>query len=145
MSTFNSIYDAVDFAVRSYGLPVGGPPIATAARVLVDVDGNVVNVADLVSASSPLTATSISFNTKRQSETLDLTPAATIAALTVVFPSNATSRIGQELRITSSHIVTALTVTATTQTVLGTALTALAVDTPVIFKKIKASVWVRII
>lgn len=147
---FANVYEAVDAANRTYGLPRSGPPIASAARFLIDLSGNVVSPDDLsgtshkVSPYTPVTTDSISASTSKKNETIYLTPAGTIAAATFVFPTNANSSLGQTIRLISHQIVTALTVTANGNTLLGTAVTALAVDTPVAWQKIAASTWIRI-
>lgn len=154
MAIFNSIYDAVDAVIQKYSLPKGGAPVATVSRAVVDVNGNVVYAGDgpldnvesnteLVTAFSPVTAASQTINAVKKNESLIITPAGTIAALTVVFPSDVNSRVGQEIRITSHQIVTALTLTTAGLTILGSAVTALAVDTPVIFKKIGVATFAR--
>lgn len=166
---FSNVYDAVDAAIRTYVLPRSGPPIATAARVLLALDGSVALPADdlaaaltnilastgsgaallpktnIVSASSPVTTATVTAGTGKINETFYLTPAGTIAALTFVFPSNANSSIGQKLILVSHQIVTALTVSSSGLTLQGTAVTALAVDTPIIWQKVAASTWMRLL
>lgn len=164
---FKSIYDAVDASVAAHSLPVGGPPIATAARVLLDVNGvekfsaddlatalanllassgafNALGAAvSVVSPYTPVTTDTITALATKRDETASLVPAGTIAAATFVFPTNANSRIGQNLTLTSTQIVTALTVSSSGLTLLGTAVTALAVNTPVSWRKVAASTWLR--
>jgi hypothetical protein len=99
---------------------------------------------DSVNATTPLTGASISANANGQNEIQYIAPAGTIAALTYVFPTDANSRIGQSITLFSTHIVTALTITSTSQTLIGTALTALAVDMPYTWRKVAASTWIRV-
>lgn len=99
---------------------------------------------EAVSSVSPLTGASQSFLLKGQDETMNVTPAGTIAAFTVVFPEDAASRLGQTISLVSHQIVTSLTVTANGNTINGTAVTALAVDTLVAWRKIAASTWQRL-
>lgn len=98
-----------------------------------------------VSPYTPVTTNSISFNTNGDDETLCITPAGTIAALTVVFPPDANSVIGQKLEIFPTQVVTTLTVTSTGLTLKGTAVTALAVNTPLAWRKVAASTWARLL
>lgn len=102
------------------------------------------SVLDIVSPYTPVTTDSISAKLKGQNETVYLTPAGTIAAATFVFPDEYNSRIGQFLTLVSTQIVTALTVTSTGLTLKGTAITALAVNTPIIWQKVAALTWMRI-
>ncbi len=60
MATSN-VYDAIDALVAKYNMPKGGAPVALAARVLIDQNGNVVLAADpngvcIVSSQDALTA-----------------------------------------------------------------------------------------
>lgn len=94
-----------------------------------------------VTTSSPVTTNSISCNASGLDDIQYLTPAGTIAALTYVFPSDANSQLGQVIEITSTQIVSTLTLTTSGLTIVGTAQTALAVNTPARFRKVKASTW----
>lgn len=51
-SIFKSVYDAVDAAIVKFNLPKLAPPIATAARVLVDINGNVILASNAVGLTS---------------------------------------------------------------------------------------------
>lgn len=116
-----------------------------AALIATTAAGSVVAVkTDLVSASTPLTAGTVTAGSGKVNETLYIAPAATIAALTVTFPSNANSQIGQKLTVFSTQIVTTLTVSSSGLTLLGTALTALAATTPYTWQKVAASTWARL-
>lgn len=72
---------------------------------------------------------------------LMLTPAGTLATLTVTLPSDANSIVNQERTICSSKIVTILTFNGAT-TIYGT-ITALAVGDCITFKKVATNTWAR--
>ena len=99
---------------------------------------------DIVTAITPATGDTVTANATKNRETIYLTPAGTLAALTLVFPSAANSRIGQTLTVFSTQIVTALTVPAAGLTIAGAAVTALAANTPVTFRKVAAATWIRL-
>lgn len=99
---------------------------------------------EIVSPVTPVTTNAVSYRSRGEHETIYATPAGTIAAMTLNFPPVDGSRLGQVIRIVSHQIVTTLTVAANGNTILGSALTALAVDTPVAWLKIAASTWVRL-
>lgn len=90
-------------------------------------------------ASSPTTAQTVVATSDDKDRTLVLTPAGTLAALTITFPSNANSRLGQVLCVTTSQAVTALSITAG-QTITG-APAGLAANDFITFQKIAASTW----
>lgn len=91
--------------------------------------------------SSPTTGQTVAATSDDKDRTLSLTPAGTLAALTITFPSNASSRIGQLLCVTTSQAVTALSITAG-QTITG-APAGLAANDFITFQKIAASTWRR--
>lgn len=95
--------------------------------------------------SSPVTTNTVTSNALGLDDIQYLTPAGTIAALTYVFPSDANSQLGQIIEVTSTQIVTTLTITSTALTLVGTAVTALAANTPVRWRKVKASTWLRLV
>lgn len=99
---------------------------------------------EIVTSLIPVTTQIVGFRNRGEHEHIYVVPAATIAAMTIVFPPADQSRLFQVIRLTSHQIVTALTVSANGNTILGTAVTALAADTPVQWQKIAASTWVRI-
>lgn len=95
-----------------------------------------------IQSSSPLTGTSITV-APNVSKVM-LTPAGTIAALTVLLPAATALFDGQEFYIASSQIVTALTLTAGTGSTLGTTTTALAVNTPIRYTYSAVNdVWIK--
>jgi hypothetical protein len=63
---------------------------------------------------SPLTGDTVTMVDDDKDRTLILSPAGTIASLTVVFPSDANSRIGQFVCITGNNTVTTMTLTGAT-------------------------------
>ena len=71
------------------------------------------------------------------------TPAATIAAHTFTFPTNANSRIGQKLTISTSAEITAVTVSGSGLTITED-ITGLAAGAAITFQKVEASTWRRI-
>lgn len=95
-----------------------------------------------IQSSAPLTGTSITV-APNVSKVL-LTPAGTIAALTLVLPAASALYDGQELYINSTQIITALTITAGSGTTFSTATTAIATaNVPVRYTYSAASaVWV---
>lgn len=103
-----------------------------------------VEAVQLVSTATPLTGATVTASDSQSDETVVITPAGTIAALTFVFPSNTNSRIGQQITLQSSQIVTTLTLTKGGQTITDPAGTALAANVPQRWIKTAASTWVRI-
>ena len=82
-------------------------------------------------------------NANGQDEDILLNPAGTLATGTIVFPSDAQSRIGQKITIQSQQIQTALTLTTAGLTIIGTAVTALTAKQNVVFEKVAAATWLR--
>lgn len=83
--------------------------------------------------SIPLTGTVIPDNGATYNKWLIIQPAGTIAALTVTFPPYGVAIEGQEMQITSTQTVTALTILAVGSTVIG-ANAGLSPTTPITFK-----------
>jgi hypothetical protein len=71
------------------------------------------------------------------------TPEATIASHTFTFPTNANSRIGQKLTISTSAEITAVTFSGSGLTVTED-VTGLAAGAAITFQKVAASTWRRI-
>ena len=148
--------DTADCIRRQLHIPPGGDTaLATAARALVDQLNNpviladffaagVIALCDIVTASSPVSARTVTAGSGMVNETLYLTPAGTLAALTLAFPSDANSQVGQKLTVFSTAIVTALTVSAAGLTIEGTALAALSANTAYSFQKVAAGTWIRL-
>lgn len=144
-------------AVVSYGLidPISKNIVVSAAdgnltlnlpsgKALVGFTGALGSAIDFVQDTTPVTTATITANANGQNEIDYITPAGTIAALTFVFPTDAASRLGQSITLFSTQIVTALTITSAGLTLKGTALTAMAVNTPYVWKKVAAATWARI-
>jgi hypothetical protein len=93
---------------------------------------------------TPTTGNTIDMNANGQSEFIYITPAGTLATLIIVFPADATSKIGQVESICSTQIITALTLTANSNTILGAALTAMVANTVYSWRKVAASTWQRV-
>lgn len=104
-----------------------------------------VDMGDLVTAASPVTTNTLTASPSRNNEFIYITPAGTIAALTVTFPSDANSAIGQKFTIVSTQTVTALTVSSSGLTLKGTAITAMVINTPYSWVKVAAATWMRIL
>jgi hypothetical protein len=101
----------------------------------------------VITPLTPLTGTTIT-TLADLDETLVLTPAGTLAELTIQLPAATDSQLGQIKRINSTAIVSALTISvAGSGSVTGAALTAAAVNTPYAFQCVSvagAGVWMRI-
>ena len=141
----HALIDRIGNVILQSTVAKGQAPTLTlnASATLVNWTRPLGGAIDSVNASTPLTGTSISANTNGQNEVQYIAPAGTIAALTYVFPADANSRVGQSITLFSTHIVTALTITSTSLTLIGTALTAMAVNTPYTWKKVAAATWIR--
>lgn len=92
--------------------------------------------------ASPLTGATVQLTDDARSGLLYVTPAGTIAALTVALPSNANSVVGQKETIVTSQTITALTVNGA-GTILGN-VTTLAAGAAVTFMKVASDVWARV-
>lgn len=96
----------------------------------------------LVTVVTPTTGQTVSITNDSIDRVLWLTPAGTLLALTVNLPSEATSVIGQVVRIGTTAAITTLTVAGATN-ILNT-VTTLALNGVVSFVKVAANTWVRI-
>lgn len=98
-------------------------------------------------AATPLTGFTITA-ARYTDQTHYLTPAGTLATGTFTLPTAATSRVGQIVRLWSTQIVTALTVGVSGGgTILGTALTAAAANTPYAWQCVSTAgtgTWIRL-
>lgn len=92
-------------------------------------------------AASPTTGQTVVATDDDKDRTIVLTPAGTLAALTITFPSDGASRLGQLLKITTSQAITAFSFTAG-PTVNGFPSSA-AVNDFFTFQKIAANAWRR--
>jgi hypothetical protein len=95
----------------------------------------------IVTPVSPLTGATVDMNTAANNETIYVTPAGTIAALTVVFPPDADSVIGQIERLISTQNITSLTLTANGNTIVGTQPTGIFADQTYTWQKTAAATW----
>ncbi len=68
------------------------------------------------------------------------TPAATIASHTFTFPTNANSRIGQMVRISTSQTISAVTFSGSGLTI-STERTSLAAGAGITFQKVASNLW----
>lgn len=93
-----------------------------------------------VALSTPTTGQTASFATTATDQTLYITPAGTLAALTVALPANATARTGQRCRVCCTQIITALTLSGAT-TFIGFAPTALTAGQSFGLVKVAANTW----
>lgn len=93
--------------------------------------------------SAPLTGATVVLTDAVNDAHLVVTPAATIAACTFTVPTNANSRIGQRITITTSQIITSVTISGSGITIVG-APTTLAAGGYVTLQKVAASTWRRV-
>ncbi len=93
----------------------------------------------------PLTGATINMADNAQDGILQLSPAGTLAALTINLPSDAASQLGQRRTIMSTQIITALTLNQIggSAVFLGAALTAMTANQSVTFTKTAANTWTR--
>lgn len=124
-----------DFAgmVEGVILPFIGTPLTSLEKAVLAT----------VQTVTPTTGQTVSMTDNAVDNTLYLTPAGTLAALTVNLPSNANSRIGQVERIFTTQQITALTV-ANATTILGNP-TTLNVNESVSFQKMAANTWAAVV
>jgi peptidoglycan hydrolase-like protein with peptidoglycan-binding domain len=97
---------------------------------------------EAVQYATPTTGQTVQAVNDSQDRTLVLTPAGTLATLTVTLPSEASSRVGQALRIFTSANLTALTVNGATT--LYNMPTSLAVGDLISLRKVGANMWARL-
>lgn len=90
---------------------------------------------------SPTTGQTVTLVNDDKDRTLVLTPAGAIAALTITFPSDANSRLGQIVGITTSQPVVAVTLTAGVS--VSGFITSLSPNDFAIYQKIAANTWRR--
>lgn len=97
---------------------------------------------DVVQTATPTTGQTVVMTDSSQSGTLYLTPAGTLAALTVTLLSNANSVIGQIRRIGTNNIITTLTINGAAS-ILGT-VTTIALGVSASFQKVASDTWIKI-
>lgn len=91
--------------------------------------------------TSPVAGATVVMTADSRDETAYLTPAGTLATLTVTLPANATSRLGQLDRITTTQTLTLLTVNGAA-TILNNP-TTLAAGASLTFQKVANDTWAR--
>ncbi len=99
--------------------------------------------APAVQAASPTAGQTVVMTDSAVDGTLYLTPAGTLATLTVTLPTEVNSRIGQIRRIGTSQALTLLTIGGAT-TILGN-VTTLALGASASFQKVAANTWIRVV
>lgn len=99
-------------------------------------------VQDRVVNTTPTAGQTVTMTADAVNETAYLTPAGTLATLTVTLPANATSRIGQFARILTTQTLTVLTVNGATTIVNNP--TTLVAGTSVSFQKLANDTWGRV-
>lgn len=104
--------------------------------------------APIVTNSSPTTGQTVSASTDKVDETLYMTPAGTLLALTVALPTAANSRVGQIVRGFISQIITGLTMSvAGTGTLIGSVPITSAVNSSFAYQCVSTSgngTWIRL-
>lgn len=110
--------------------PSGAAAAAATAAALTDYQ-----------TASPATGATVVMNANSIDGLLFLTPAGTLATLTVTLPTDGSSRLGQIRRLSSTQELTALTVNGATVLNSPTTLTA---NNTVGFQKVSAGTWMRI-
>lgn len=85
----------------------------------------------------------VTFNSGGQDETIFIDIASAITGLTIVFPTDANSVVGQTLRVFPSNTVNA-TVSYTNGTREPTGPTSLTADTVYAWQKVKSDWWIRV-
>lgn len=121
-----------------------GGPLRTKTSALNDNSGFTEGGALNITASVPISGDTLTYNTVGNSEFLVLSPAGVLATLTLTFPTNANSVVGQIIGVVSTQNITSLTVSSAGLTLTGPSITALTAKTPVFWQKISASNWVRV-
>jgi len=120
---------------------------ATDAALLYAPDGSLIEalVPDAVQAATPVTGATVVMTDNATGGLLYLTPAGTLATLTINLPSNAKSRIGQIERVFTTQAITALTLgqVGGGATIVN-APTTLAANGAALFQKVAANTWLRV-
>lgn len=125
---------------------------ADAVSGVINLNASAVNVnnaplapAAIVTNSTPTTGQTVSAGTAKKDETLYITPAGTLLALTVSLPAAADSRVGQIIRGFISQIITGLTVSAAGGgSVVGATPVTSAVNSTFAYQCAVAGTWIRI-
>lgn len=119
-------------------------PISTATQTVLDAKASLA----IVTNSTPTTGQTINASTGKLDETLYITPAGTLLALTVSLPTSANSRVWQIIRGFISQIITGLTVNvAGSGTVIGATPITSAVNSTFAYQCVSVAgngTWIRI-
>lgn len=110
-------------------------PISQIQNMVTDTKATVTNV-------SPTSGQTVAFFSDTRNQVLWITPAATLATLTITLPSEASSKLGQLIRIGSSQNITSLTLTGATMIYNSAA--SLATGELAEYMKVASNTWVRI-
>lgn len=97
---------------------------------------------DVIQTVTPTTGQTVVMTNDNKNGTLILTPAGTLATLTITFPTDGNSRVGQIRRFASTSIITALTINGA---VILNSIVAIAVNECFSYQKVSANTWVRLI
>lgn len=89
---------------------------------------------------TPTTGQTVSFLNSSVDQILTLNPAGALAALTITFPSDASSRLGQVVRVAAMQSIAALTLSGAT---ILNGVTAMVSGDAFSFLKINTNTWVR--
>lgn len=99
----------------------------------------------VIQTDAPLTGTTVVCTDADSDLHLVLTPAGTLAALTITLPTNANSRVGQKVSISSSAILTSLTISGSGLTIANAPTTFASVVTAYCtLQKVASGAWRRI-
>jgi len=98
---------------------------------------------DVVQPVTPTTGQTVQMTDDSRNGTLVLSPAGTLATLTVVLPSDANSVVGQYRSVSSTKAITLLTVNGATT--IFNAPTVMSAGDLVTFKKTAPNTWMRTI
>lgn len=122
--------------------PTGGTSLTTLNWVTNRYDANFIS-------STPTTGNTVSANDNHNGHTIYITPAGTLSALTIAFPSNAESELGQEVVIICTQTITTLTLSQQGGggTFMGFSSGAAAPDSglwSMTYRKVAANTWARV-
>lgn len=96
----------------------------------------------VIQTATPAAGQTVAMTADSNDRTLYLTPAGTLATLTVTMPADATSRLGQIARVASTQGVTLFTINGGTILNLVSSLNA---GDCVTYQKVAANTWIRCI
>lgn len=103
---------------------------------------------EVVEANTPTSGGTVSIGSSKQNTTVYLTPAGTLATLTLTLPAEVNSRDGQIVRVFTTQQLTSLTVNVSgSGTIQGTTLSTLSANTGAAFQRVSSSsngTWIRL-